>query len=70
MARDFFREASVLVLVFGLLEPYVNGCLTRRFLLGIVALTVGSYIVALLTEGIARRLFFGYAFVALALGGY
>ena len=65
MAQSFFHEASVLVLVFGLLDSWVNGKLTRPLGWFIVAVSVTSYVLALLTEWIARWLFRTWAYSTL-----
>ena len=57
MAQSFFHEGSVLVLVFGLLDSWVNGKLTRPFGWLIVGITFGLYMLALLTEWITHRVF-------------
>lgn len=65
LAQSFFHEASVLVLVFGILDAYVSDKLTKRFAWFIVSVTIGSYIVALLMEWIARWLFRVWAWLFL-----
>ena len=67
MAQSFFHEGSILVLVFGLLDSWVNEKLTRRFGWFIVAVSVTSYVLALLTEWIARWLFRAWAYSTLVL---
>jgi hypothetical protein len=67
MAQSFFHEGSVLVLVFGLLDSWVNGKLTRPVGCLIVAITVGLYVLALLTEWIARWVFRAWAFSTLGI---
>lgn len=57
MAESFFHETSVLVLVFGLLDAYISGKLTPQFGWFIVSITVAAYVLALLTEWLARCLF-------------
>lgn len=68
MAQSFFHEASVLVLVFGLLDSWINGKLTQHVGWLIVAITVGLYVLALLTEWIARWVFRVWAFSFLLIG--
>jgi hypothetical protein len=65
MAQSFFHEGSILVLVFGLLDSWVNGKLTPRFGWFIVAVSVASYVLALLTEWIAGWLFRVWAYSTL-----
>lgn len=65
MAQSFFHEGSVLVLVFGLLDSWVNSKLTVRFGWFIVAVAVGSYIAALPAEWTARWIFRIWAFSSL-----
>jgi hypothetical protein len=50
MAQSFFHEGSVLVLVFGILDTWVNGKLTPPVGWFIVLVSFGSYVAALLTE--------------------
>ena len=68
MAQSFFHEGSVLVLVFGLLDSWVSGKLSRPVGWLIVAITVGLYVLALLTEWIARWIFRTWAFSTLLVG--
>lgn len=68
MAQSFFHEGSVLVLVFGLLDSWVNGKLTRPVGWLIVGITFGLYVLALLTEWIARQGFRVWAFSMLLIG--
>ena len=67
MAEGFFHEGSVLVLVFGLLDSWVNGKLTRPVGEFIVTVAIGSYILALLTEWIAGWAFRMWAFYILLM---
>jgi hypothetical protein len=62
MAQSFFHEGSVLVLVFGILDSWVNGKLTPPVGWFIVGVSFGSYIAALLTEWMALWVFRVWAF--------
>ncbi len=67
MAQSFFVEASVLVLVFGILDSWVNGKLTPPVGWFIVGVSFVSYIAALLTEWMARWVFRVWAFSVLLM---
>ena len=57
MAESFFHEGSVLVLVFGLLDTWVNSRLTPPVGWLIVFISIASYVLALIMEWIARWIF-------------
>jgi ABC-type enterobactin transport system permease subunit len=65
MAQSFFHEGSVLVLVFGILDSWVNSKLTPPVGWFIVSVSLGSYVLALLMEWIARWIFRVWAFSSL-----
>ena len=69
MAQNFFGEGSVLVLVFGILDSWVNGRLTSPVGWFIVGVSFVSYVMALLTEWMAFWIFRVWAFSLLLLQG-
>jgi hypothetical protein len=67
MAQSFFHEGSVLVLVFGILDSWVNGKLTPPVGWFIVAVSFFSYVAALLAEWAALWMFRIWAFSVLLM---
>jgi hypothetical protein len=69
MAQSFFHEGSVLVLVFGILDTWVNNKLTPPVGWFIVLVSFASYVAALLTEWLAFWLFRVWVFSLLLIRG-
>jgi hypothetical protein len=69
MAQSFFHEASVLVLVFGILDSWVNSKLTPPVGWFIVGVSFFSYVAALLSEWVALWMFRIWALSVLLMQG-